>query len=205
MRIQIERDSSARLKEHVERYHYLHRWPDARSLPFAYRIEVDGKAEAPDGRLFGLLVLKKPQHHKQHGLFGYAGEPTAWQVLDLARVWIHPSLQRREHGHSLCVFSRAVSELWRPVDRPHLRLRRLQADWLQHHPPVFPELPYHVEILLSYCQLAHHDGVGYRAAGFRSIGRSRDQEKEVYVIRLPKPRFVWPGDGERARPASEQN
>src|SRR5687767_9987427 len=90
--------------------HYLHRWPDARSLPFAYalyvpdRFAISGAGDlepgyyAPDGRLWGLVVMKKPQHHKQRGLFGHAGLPTSWQVLDLARVWIHPRLQMKHYA-----------------------------------------------------------------------------------------------------------
>jgi len=191
MDIQLIRDDSYELIEHVKQFHYLQRWPDPRSLPFGYYISVDGKKRAEDGRLFGFLVLKKPQHHKQKKLFGYSGLPTSWQVLDLARVWINPMLQHQQNGHALCVFSRAVSRLWQPVDKPHFRLRRLQADWLEHHPPRFLDLPYHIRVLISYCQLEHHDGTGYRAAGFESTGMSNDKKKEVYVRKLPMPKYVW--------------
>ena len=191
MKIEITRNDSDELRGHVELYHYLHKWPDPRSLPFAYHITVDGRKYAPDGRLNGLLVLKKPQHHKQRDLFGYDGLPTAWQVLDLARVWINPYWQRKEAGHSLCVFSRAVSRLWQSAGKGDWRTSRLQLDWLEHHPPVFPELPYHIRVLISYCQLEHHDGVGYRASGFQSIGLSSDKEKEVYVRPFPVPKHVW--------------
>ncbi len=191
MDVQITRNDSDELRGHVERFHYLHKWPDPRSLPFAYHITIDGRKYAPDGRLNGLLVLKKPQHHKQRDLFGYDDLPTSWQVLDLARVWIHPYWQRKEAGHSLCIFSRATSRLWQPTGKGDWRTNRLQLDWLDHHPPVFPALPYHILILLSYCQLAHHDGVGYRAAGFKSIGLSSDGEKEVYVRPFGKPKYIW--------------
>lgn len=194
MNIQIKRDDSQILRQHVEEYHYLHKWPDPRSLPFAYRITVDGRSEARDGRLYGLLVLKKLQHHKQRGLFGYGNLPTAWQVLDLARVWIHPELQHKQaNGHALAVFSRAVSQLWQPVGKPDQRMTRLQADWLAHHPPVYPELPYHIRVLVSYCQLDHHDGTGYKAAGLKSIGYTNDGEKEIYVRHFRQPKHVWSG------------
>lgn len=194
MNVTIKRDDSNILQAHVRQYHYLHKWPDPRSLPFAYRIEVNGRSLASDGRLFGLLVLKKLQHHKQRDLFGYDGLPTAWQVLDLARVWIHPELQRhQENGHALAIFSRAVSQLWQPVGKPDQRMTRLQADWLAHHPPVYPDLPYHIRILVSYCQLDHHDGTGYRAAGLRSVGYTNDGEKEIYVKRFRQPKYIWRG------------
>ena len=194
MDVWIFRDNSRLLREHVEKYHYLHKWPDGRSLPFAYRIEVDGRRYASDGRLCGLLVLKKLQHHRQRGVFGYDDLPTAWQVLDLARVWIHPELQRKqENGHAMAVFSRAVSRLWQTTGKPDHRLNRLQSDWLEHHPPRYPELPYHIRVLLSYCQLDHHDGISYRAAGFCSIGFTDDGKKEVYMRRFRHPKAVWSG------------
>lgn len=192
MDVQLIRNDSHMLRHHIEKYHYLHEWPHPRSLPFGYCVQINGRRYASDGRLFGVLVMKKPQHHRQKNLFGYEGLPTAWQVLDLARVWLHPELQKAQpNGHAACLFSRAVSRLWQPVGRPDQRLRRVQADWLSHHPPRFPDLPYHILVLLSYCQLSHHDGVGYRAAGFQSIGKTSDGEKEIYVRRLPAPKYVW--------------
>lgn len=161
--------------------HYLHRWPDPRSLPFAYALEWGGQLYAPDGRLNGVVVMKKPQHHKHVGLFGYTGLPTAWQVLDLARVWVHPDLQRRETGHALCVFSQMVSRV----------IKRVQVDWLDHHPPRFPGLPYHVELVISYCELSHHDGTAYRASGFALHGLTGDRTKELYVRTLKPPLKRW--------------
>lgn len=195
MDIQIIRDDSKTLIDHVEQYHYLHKYPDPRSLPFGYRIEINGSRYASsDGRLYGFLVIKKLQHHKQAGLFGYDDLPTAWQVLDLARVWVHPELQRKIfNGHALGVFSQAVSKLWQPVGKPDQRMSRLQADWLEHHPPVYPKLPYHIRVLISYCQLDHHDGTGYKASGFKSIGRTNDGEKEIYVRHFRQPKYVWRG------------
>lgn len=181
MNLTVERDDSLQLRQHVEDFHYLRRWPDARSLPFSYRLLIDGQRAAPDGRLWGLVVLKKPQHHRQRGLFGYPGLPTAWQVLDLARVWVHPCLQRKENGHSLCVFSQMVSRV----------IRRVQWDWLEHHPPVYPKQPYHIEVILSYCDLDHHNGKAYKASGFTWCGWSQDKTKECYCRHLKPPLKRW--------------
>lgn len=162
--------------------HYLHRWPDPRSLPFAYYLDIDGQRHARDGRLLGIVVLKKPEHHKQRHLFGYPGLPTSWQVLDLARVWLHPTLQRKgENGHSLCIFSQIVSRV----------MRRVQVDWLDHHPPRFPSQPYHIEVVISYCDLDHHDGKAYRASGFTWGGYSSDMSKELYYRKLRPPLKAW--------------
>ena len=174
-------DMEQEVWRHCIAYHYLRRWPDPRSLPFSYYLQYDDSDRAPDGRLWGMVVFKKPQHHQQRGLFGYAGLPTAWQVLDLARVWVHPSLQRKEGDHSLCVFSQMVGRA----------IRRVQADWLVHHPPRYPDLPYHIEVIISYCDLSHHDGKAYRASGFTWNGFSQDKSKEVYYRRLTLPLKRW--------------
>jgi len=178
-------DTADRVRQHCEEFHYLHRWPDARALPFGYHLQYGDSDRAPDDRLWGMVVFKKPQHHQQRGLFGYAGLPTDWQVLDLARVWVHPSLQRKEGGHSLCIFSQMVSRA----------IRRVQWDWLEHHPPRYPDLPYHIEVIISYCDLAHHDGKAYRASGFTWNGYSQDHTKEVYFRRLSAPLKRWQPTG----------
>lgn len=165
----------AMVRERCEEDHYLHRWPDPRSLPFAYVVQVNGNSHAEDGRINGLLVLKKLQHHKQRNLFGYPGLPTAWQVLDLARVWIHPQWQTP----GVNLFSRAVSQV----------LKRVQRDWLDHHPPRFPDRPYHVEIVVSYADNRFHKGTAYKACNFQEWGQS--DGKTLYIYRLPPPRWAW--------------
>ncbi len=181
MNLSVTRDDGPGLRKCVETQHYLHNWPHAKSLPFGYRLRVDGGELAPDGMMWGAVVLKKPQQGKMRGLFGYAGLPTAWQVLDLARVWVNPCLQRKEGGHALCVFSQMVG----------LVMRRVQQDWLVHHPPRFSNEPYHIVTIISYCDLAHHDGVAYRASGFRWHGFSSDRTMEVYVRHLRAPKKRW--------------
>lgn len=180
--LRVERDDSGFVRQAVIKEHYLHRWPSPLSMPFGYRLVNEDRVAAPDGRPWGVVVMKKPQHLAQRELFGYEGLPTHWQVLDLARVWIHPSLQvRRDDGQALCVFSQMVGMV----------LRRVQWDWLEHHPPVFPELPYHILTIISYCELAHHDGKAYIASGFRPWGMSSDGLKEVYVRQLKAPLKRW--------------
>lgn len=165
----------ASIRERCEQDHYLHRWPDPRSLPFAYAIQVNGALYAEDGRLNGLLVFKKLQHHKQKRLFGYEGLPTAWQVLDLARVWIHPIWQTP----GVHLFSRSVD----------LALMRVQRDWLAHHPPRFPDLPYHIELIVSYADLRFHTGAAYQACRFRKWGTRG--HKTLYIKRLSRPEWNW--------------
>lgn len=235
MEFAVHRCPAGFVRETVERDHYLGRWPDPRSIPFAYCPSVDGKRTAPDGRPFGVVVMKKLQHHRQRGLFGNQyvvkisrrfnhrdrwrelGEklaslgndrpvrfnqslrdengfwllPTGWQAVDVCRVWVHPALQAPSWAgtnrkgepavHTANVFSRMLSAV----------VRRVQLDWLEHHPPVFPELPYHIELIISYCDLGHHDGTGYRASNFQKWGLTSDGTKEIYFRRLKAPRFKY--------------
>lgn len=187
----VERCPDAFIRPTVERDHYLRRWPDPRSEPFGYKLVADHIDRHSDGRPLGILVFKLLQHKRQRGVFGYPGLPTQWQVLDLARVWVHPSLQEnrwqglnRKGAPALMKsndFSRMVS----------LALRRVQYDWLDHHGVRYQELPYHVTLILSYCDRKHHQGIGYRAAGFDLIGETSDGTKDVYERRLRQPRWEW--------------
>lgn len=191
--LDVLRDDSQELRHHVIKFHYLHRWPVPVSLPFGYVLMINSTRYAPDGRLWGLVVTKKPQHIRQQDLFGFPGLPTAWQILDLARVWVNPCLQGvsqsevfinrqgQQQSRNLNVFSRMVSRV----------IKRVQWDWLAVHPPRFPDLPYHITLIISYCQLDHHDGVGYRASGFQSIGFTSDRTKEIYLRRLKMPQKSW--------------
>ena len=191
--LDVTRNDSDELRYHVTHYHYLKRWPHPTSYPFGYSLMINGTRYAPDGSLWGLIVMKKPQHLRQRGLFGYPGLITAWQVLDLARVWINPCLQGEDRDklfhnragelvpQNLNVFSRMVSKV----------IHRIQWDWLKVHPPVYPDLPYHIRLVISYCQLEHHDGTGYRASGFVSNGLSMDGEKELYLRPLRQPQKAW--------------
>lgn len=190
MEMVLRRVSEESVRGTIEADHYLHRWPDPRSVPFAYEARLEGE-EVTDARPHGILVFKLLQHKRQRGLFGYPGLPTEWQVLDLARVWVHPDLQARTwwaadrtgQGRTmrLNLFSRMVGASF----------RRVQRDWIDHHPPPYPEMPYHVELILSYCDREHHHGTGYRASGMEYFGPSTDGTKDLYVRRLRRPRWQY--------------
>jgi hypothetical protein len=52
-------------------------------------------------------------------------------------------------------------------------------------------LPYHIVLIISYCELAHHDGTAYRASGFTRWGLTSDGTKELYIRRLKAPLKRW--------------
>jgi hypothetical protein len=179
--LQLVRASNEMLWGAIVGEHYLHQWPHELSCPFGYRLEVNG-VKFWGGLPLGVILFKRLEHTKQHGLFGYKGLPTAWQVLDLARVWVNPCLQGKlANGHSPAIFSRMVA----------LSLKSVQRDWLEHHPPRFLDQPYHIELIMSYCDRQRHEGVAYRVSGFEKVGITSHGDKDIYVKRLHKPEWAY--------------
>lgn len=57
----------------------------------------------------------------------------------------------------------------------------VQRDWLDFHPPRYPDQPNVIRLIISYCELEHHDGVGYRACRFLSAGKTTDEWVYPYI------------------------
>lgn len=171
----------------VTREHYLHRAVHWRAHPFAYRVELDGE-------VCGVIVMATPHWTKQKRLFGYPGLPTKWQVLVVSRVWLDPSVQLRQaNGHANNVASCALARM----------LKQVQRDWLEHHPPVFPDDPYHIRLIIAHADTSQgHEGVIYTAANFELWGETKNSRRRhttrgedngarklIYVYRLKRPRW----------------
>lgn len=189
-RIEVERANLEWANALVEDRHYLHRRVHPRAHPFAYRVLLDGSE-------CGVIVMATPHFVKQTRLFGYPGLPTKWQTLMIARVWLDPSVQlQQSNGHASCVASCALGQM----------LRRVQRDWLLHHPPRFPEQPYHIRLVMAYADTgAGHEGTIYRAANFEYWGDTQNTRrrhttrgehdgsvKRLYIYRLERPRWEAP-------------
>lgn len=143
------------LNEMAAKYRYMHKAPSARSCTFGWAVTWDGKPINDQGDPYGFVIYALIHYTKLQGEFGYPGLPTNWQVLNLARLWLHDDLPRN-------------SETW--VIGNTLKL--VQRRWLEVHPPPrFPELPYHIVKVISYSDLAFHTGTIYRAANFREVKR----------------------------------
>ena len=84
MKLEVARDDGPGVRRCVEEDHYLHQWPHPKSLPFGYRLMVNGLDAAPDNRVWGCVVMKKPQAMKMRGLYGYRGLP----IVDVEDVLV---------------------------------------------------------------------------------------------------------------------
>lgn len=168
--------------------HYMHRPVHQKSVPFGWGVAFDGEECQPDGKPSGIIMFASIHYTRLSGEFGYDGLPTKWQVLSLARLWLHDDLPRNSET---CVIAKA--------------LRMVQRRWLEVHPPRFPDQPYHVLKIISYADTRFYCGTIYRAANFRDTGRTVSQKRHknsrgagmdgaelirfIYDLDLPKWKF----------------
>lgn len=154
-----DKEGLAWAQEQVAAHHYLHHPVDVRCNPVAYRVLL---RRAP----VGCLIFGRPEATRVNGWYGSVEDVrigrcplTRWQVLNLARVWLHPSVQ---HGGD-CYIANAAS--WVIAQA----MRRIVYDYLIVKPPVWMEEPYEIRECLSYCDSRLHTGALYRAANFRLV------------------------------------
>jgi len=126
--------------------HYLHRGRTMAQLP--YWILIDG---IPVGTLlFALPRLSVPLY-----------DIPPMNLLELARLWISPSVQGHKvnasegREHSLSVATCAIGKA----------LRVVRQDWYRK----YPKLP-DVLAVISWADTVHHEGTIYRAANFQNMG-----------------------------------
>lgn len=139
------------LNDMATEHHYMHRPIHAKSVPFGWAVRINGEETRPDGRPVGFIIFATIHYTKLGGEFGYPGLPTKWQVLSLARLWLHPDYQR---GGQLCTpdnlpgFVDRTGE-FRSTLATHvidMALDVVQSRWLEVHPPRFLDQPYHILI-----------------------------------------------------------
>ena len=110
-----------------------------------------------DGKQIGVLLFSLPRISVPvDGV-----EPM--KLLELARIWIHPSLQnlyfedRNGKKHSLCIVSCAVGK----------SLKRVKKDWYMKY-PTLPE----IDAIISWSDDKLHKGTIYKASNFKMTGKS---------------------------------
>lgn len=175
----------------VAQHHYLRAPVDPRCSPLAYEVVLD---TAHSEYRAGVLIFGRPEATRCYdGKLTYGSlkdvhdgraQFDRWEVLNLARVWLHPRVQR---GGDL--FERGYVPLF--VDRKNvprstlaslvieMALGRVGYDYLMQRPPCFPDEPYEIKAVLSYCDTSLHKGTIYRAAGFE-LARTNERGIETH-------------------------
>lgn len=159
-RIQLVIKPAQWLNEMATKYHYMHRPIHSRACPFGWAVMFDGQLYQADGKPSGFIVFASIHYTRLQGEFGYPELPTKWQILSLARLWLHDDLPCNSET---CVIGKS--------------LRLVQREWLRVHPPRFLDEPYHILKIISYADTRYHNGTIYRAANFRETGRTISQQR----------------------------
>jgi hypothetical protein len=157
-------------QQQVTEHHYLRTPVDSRCSPLAYLVKRAGEPA-------GCLIFGRPEATRCYFWYGSVDDIamgkarlSRWEVINLARVWLHPSLQegasRIPNAASMAVAA---------------ALRLVVVDYLSAHPPCFVEEPWQLREVLSYCDRRKHTGALYRALGFQSRRLSNDGNIETYV------------------------
>jgi hypothetical protein len=146
-------------QQQVMAHHYLHHPVDVRCRPLAYLVQRNGHA-------LGCLIFGRPEATRVTGWYGSVEDVTAgrcpltrWQILNLARVWLDPRLQKDGTDFVAHAASWAIGQA----------LRVVGYDFLWHRPPVWMSEPYEIRDVLSYNDVSIHQGTLYRASNFRLV------------------------------------
>lgn len=159
-RIQLTENPIKWLNQMATEHHYMHRPLHLRSCPFGWGVTFDGELYQPDGKPSGFIIFASIHYTRLGNEFGYPGLPTKWQVLSLARLWLHDDLPKNSET---CTIGKAM--------------RLVQRRWLEVHPLRFLDEPYHILKIISYADTRYHTGTIYRAANFRESGRTISQKR----------------------------
>lgn len=188
-------------QEVVTEHHYLHAPVDSRCSPLAYHVLMD------DWRI-GCLIFGRPKATRCYdGKLTYGSlkdvadgraQFDRWEVLNLARVWLHPSVQRGGTFYQpnlLPGYEDRRGE-WRSTLASHVigqALCRVGFDYLSQRPPCFPDEPYKIKVVLSYCDTTLHKGTIYRAAGFE-LARVNERGIETWYSAAVAPLTGYQND-----------
>jgi hypothetical protein len=187
-RIDLIPESRRWLNTQAVNHHYMHRPIHDRACPFGWRITFDGLLDMPDGKPCGFIIFASVHFVRLKGVFGYPGLPTRWQVLSLARLWLHDELPPMSET---CVIAKAH--------------KLVQRRWLEVHPPKFLDQPYHILKIISYADNEFHKGTIYEAANYKLSGKTTSARRHKntrgpgmdgheltrYVYDLPEPRWDY--------------
>lgn len=152
----------------------------------------EGLAVLLNSAVVGYLLLSRTQATRCGEWYGSVDDVqtgrcavTRWEVLCLARVWLSPMVQAGGSWHELAPGYRDRKGIWRSTlasDALRLLPSAAGRTYLVRRPPVFPDQPYDIRWLLSYCDTRLHKGTIYAAAGWELY---RTNEDGIQTWRTP--------------------
>jgi len=183
----------------VTLYHYRKTPVSLLSKPLAYIVLLHG-------RRIGCLIFGRPENTETAGWFSGDLQKKLdgscrlwyWEVLCLLRIWFHEDVQVGGSWHRPGIvpgfFDRNGD--WHSNLASTVIERALDAiviDYLLAFPPCFPELPYQLAEVLSYCDTTQprHRGTVYQQSGFHLV-RENDAGLQTYA-RAVRP-LTWGED-----------
>lgn len=185
----------------VTECHYLRQPVHPQARPMAYVLWGE-TPQGVTGRL-GLCIVGIPHATRNKRWWGYKGQPSQWQVVDLSRVWLAPAIQQ---GGDWCKpgivpgFTDRKG-LFRPTTATWMIgevLRRVQVDRIAMWPPVYLDQPYHIRLVIGYHDPEYHKGTIYRLSGAEPMYVDRrgkpcagSRGKFGWCWRLPQPDWEW--------------
>jgi len=156
----------------VSAHHYLYTPVDSRCSVLGYVVMAHGERA-------GCLLFGRPEatrcyqgeltYGSQADVMSGRAQFDRWEVINLARVWLDPRLQRGGIWEIGCLATMLISEA----------LKRVVVDYLQEYPPCFIDEPWRLRACLSYCDTRIHQGTIYKAAGFR-LARTNEQGVQTW-------------------------
>lgn len=167
----------------VASHHYLRAPVDPRCAPMAYLVVLT----TDEPRTIGCLIFGRPEatrcydggltYGSQADVQGGRAEYDRWEVLNLARVWLSPSVQLGGWRYGPGLLPGYVDRRGRWRSTLASTVIRQALDWvgydyLRARPPVDCAYPYQIRAVLSYCDTRRHRGTIYRAAGFELARRN---------------------------------
>lgn len=172
--LRIASDSDRRwANEQICAYHYLHRPVDARCSTLTYLVMLDGDR-------VGCLIYGRPEstacysggltYGSTNDVVSGRAEFSRWELLNLARVWLDPCVQRGGDRYIHSAASQAIA----------MSMKVVVHDYLTRYQPVNLDQPWQIRRIISYCDTRHHTGTIYRATGFQ-LARTNERGIQTWV------------------------
>ena len=171
------RDGLAWAQRQVTEHHYLHAPVDSRCSPYAYIVWLGD-------RRVGCIIYGRPQatscyqgkltYGSTQDVLEHRSRFDRWEILNMARVWLDPVIQKGGENHIPRAASFAIRET----------LKRVGYDYLQAHPPVDCTFPYQIRCVLSYCDTRIHTGWIYMVSRFK-LARTNEDGIQTWMKLVP--------------------